>query len=258
MLVNEESPNPEEQAPNRESQSLVRTAKSVQLRPDEGKAIDHRVVSPVLANCFNYSLFSKDQNGVGYSLAITSAHKGEGKTLVASNLAVSMAIAAERETVLVDFNVRHPKLHSVFGTNLSPGLVEALTNPTIYVSVTQVKHLYVLTAGNYGKTLLTNNQSPKGFVTSKTNGTFGPASLATLASFRDVVYSLQRDFDVIIIDMPAILDPEVPALATQHMNGLLLVVDSQKTTREDIANVFHRVGKQQVIGFVLNRVAEYK
>lgn len=251
MPLNEESPNREESQSNRESGWLVRTAKSVLLRPDEGKSIDRKVISPMLCNRFNYSLLSKDPTGIGYALGVSSAHTGEGKTTVAANLAVSMALAGEKETVLVDFNLRQPRLHSVFGTGISPGLAEAIAEPTVYVSVTQVKHLYVLTAGNLGSMLFNNGQLPH----SKTNGAFGAVALAYLANFRDIIYSLQRDFDVIIIDMGPVLDPEFPVLITHHMNGLVLVVDSKKTTREDISNVFQRVTRQRVLGFVLNRVS---
>ncbi len=60
------------------------------------------------------------------TIGITSANRNDGKTLVAANMAVSLASAYKQNTLLVDMNFRHPKLHNVFGTNQCPGIAEAI------------------------------------------------------------------------------------------------------------------------------------
>jgi Mrp family chromosome partitioning ATPase/capsular polysaccharide biosynthesis protein len=61
------------------------------------------------------------------TLAVTSASPQEGKTLVATNLAVSFALAGER-VLLADADLRHPSVHRVFGVPIAPGLVDALAH----------------------------------------------------------------------------------------------------------------------------------
>jgi Mrp family chromosome partitioning ATPase len=61
------------------------------------------------------------------TLAVTSASPQEGKTLVATNLAVSFALAGER-VLLVDSDLRNPRVHRVFGVPIAPGLVDALAH----------------------------------------------------------------------------------------------------------------------------------
>src|SRR6266850_1531003 len=126
---------------------IVRLIKSIVVNPDRGKHVDDRIVKFKYYNSFNYSLISRDHEQLNMTLGVTSARPGEGKTLVASNLAVSLALGSQKKTILVDLNIASPKLHKVFGTLQSPGLAEALTNGSIHISHTAVEHLSVLTTG---------------------------------------------------------------------------------------------------------------
>src|SRR6266850_1614466 len=90
--------------------------------------IDEETVAFEFYNCFNYSLLPKRKHDVRLTMGITSANRGEGKTLVSSNLAVSLTRGYQKKTVLVDLNIQRPRLHEVFGTPLAPGLMDALHN----------------------------------------------------------------------------------------------------------------------------------
>jgi len=68
--------------------------------------------------------------------------------------------------------------------------------------------------------------------------------------------ALKQRFHVIIFDMPAISDPVLPVSLTRHMDGMLFVVDSRTTTKTDIMRTSQRLGKNRILGFVLNRAAE--
>lgn len=252
-----EESSPSDDEPRQASgQALIRTVKSIVVRRDDEAMIDTAVVSPRFFNCFNYALMSRDAENASVIVGITSALPGEGKTLVAANIAVSMALANERATLLVDCNFRRPQVHAVFGTALSPGLAEGLMDPTIVVVPTMVKNLTLLTAGSPGRVGLGHDrQGRRGG--SRTNGHLrGGAGLALPANFRDVIYSLQQNYEQIIIDMPPIFDPILPMSVIQQMHGLLVVVDSTRTTREDTSRVLDRVGHDRVLGFVLNKVPQ--
>lgn len=110
-----------------EEKAVVRLSKPITISRESGKFIDPAVISPKFYNCFNYSLIPKGQVGVNLVVGVTSPGAGDGKTLVAANLAVSLAAANQRETVLVDLCLQNPQIHKIFGTNLGPGLGGALT-----------------------------------------------------------------------------------------------------------------------------------
>jgi Mrp family chromosome partitioning ATPase len=77
--------------------------------------------------------------------------------------------------------------------------------------------------------------------------------LEQLAAFRDVIYSLKQTFEFVIIDMPAIQEPRIPIQLTHQMDGLLVVVDANRTKQIDIERTFTQLSKSQILGFVMNR-----
>ncbi len=250
MMIQDNTTRPEESTDSSRTDSsergnLVRLLKPIVISSERPRHIDDTIVSPQYYNCFNYSLISREKTGVNLTVGITSSNPGEGKTLVASNLAVSLAIANQRETIIVDLNLRSPRIHSIFGTTLSPGLVEAISNRSISVSQTQIKHLYVLSAGNLGGTPFVAGRASRDSV-----------SLEQAAEFRDVIYSLKQEFEFVIVDMPVLHEPRIPMLLTHQMDGLLVVVDARRTRQEDIDKLFLRVNERQILGFVLNRASE--
>jgi len=231
-----------------ERHSLVRVGRPIMFNPDAGRSLDNNYVAPRFYNCFSASLLKNQDTAISFAVGITSANASEGKTLVASNLAVSLAVAQGKDTLLVDFNFKKPRLHTIFGTRLSPGLGEAANEATISVSPTLVKHLYVLSAGAGGSMKLLTETG-----TFKNNGANRSVELDTLPVFRDIMYSLRQEFEFIVIDLPAIHDPAAPLLLTGHMNGLLVVVDTLKTKQRDLDHAMTVLNKSHVTGFVLNR-----
>ena len=119
--------------------SLVRLRKKVLINPyNEEEDIDQSIVSPRFYNNFSYGLLPKDQPEGCLKFGITSAGTGDGKTLVASNLAVSIAIANEKKTLLVDLNIWRPVIHRIFGVYQYPGFLDSLGTPEITVSQTKI------------------------------------------------------------------------------------------------------------------------
>ena len=237
-------------------QSVVRILRPVTFGTEVGKAIDERTVSPLFYNCFNYSLLSRDQKDFNLTIGITSANPKEGKTLVASNLAVSLAISTHRETILVDLNIRSPRIHSVFGTKLTPGLVESLGGDSIQVVPTKIKYLYVLPAGSPVGSPQVAGRMNSGNNADQTSPRSPFLGLEHLAAFRDVIYSLRQTFEFVIIDMPATHEPRIPIQLTHQMDGLIVVVDANRTKHADIERTFGRLDKSRILGFVMNRASD--
>ena len=257
MPVDSDRPRYSEDAdPGHFSEGLVRLKRPIVVNPDGASFIDHKVVASRFYNCFNYSLLSPGNGGINLAVGVTSANTGEGKTLVASNLAVSLAIANQRETVLVDLNLGKPSIHTVFGAPQRPGLVEAFYDGAIHLSKTPIKDLYILGAGGGPDTPLGKERSASIGDASSKNGSSQAVQLEHLAAFRDVIYSLKEQFDFIIVDMPSIHEHAFPVLFTNYLDGILVVVDAGRTKQEDIEHMFRHLNERQVLGFVMNRVGE--
>ena len=71
------------------------------------------------------------------SLLVTSAQQGEGKSTVATNLAISLAQQMEYRVLLIDGDMRHPCIHKVFAIKDSPGLVGYLTGEQNWQALVQ-------------------------------------------------------------------------------------------------------------------------
>ncbi|HLF14998.1 MAG TPA: CpsD/CapB family tyrosine-protein kinase [Bacteroidota bacterium] len=256
-MANEENEVTDSQDPGKKEHRLVRLIKSVVENPVKGNRIDESVVKFRYFNSFNYTALAGSGQDVNLTLGITSANRGEGKTLVACNLAVSLAMGFQKKTILVDLNFAKPRVHDIFGLANGPGLAEAFTNGAIHVSRTSVEHLYVLNSGvvplfhDTGSPTAQASPAPRG------RGRLKPLlGLDQLTAFRDVIYSLEQEFDFVIVDMPSAVSDEIPVLFIGQLNGLLVVVDSGKTRKEDLDNMFQKINPHQVLGFVFNRLDE--
>lgn len=246
----------EAQGPSRKEERLIRLIKNIVENPDKGNRVDERIIKYRYFNSFNFSVLGAAGKNLNLTMGITSAKRGEGKTLVACNLAVSLALGLQKKTVLVDLNFAKPRLHDVFGVENGPGLAEGFTNGSIHVSRTSIEHLFVLSAGVLPlfHDPAASSVNPDGSVM---RGSAKPLlSLDQLSSFRDVIYSLEQEFEFIIVDMPPVGADEIPVLFTNQLNGLLIVVDQGRTRKEDLDSMFQKINEGQVLGFVFNRQGE--
>jgi len=241
-----EAPEESAQAP---SEQLVRLQKPVVIREDAGKQVDGTVVSPLFYDCFNYSLLSGGGQDVNVAVGVVSANPGEGKTLVASNLAVSLTVAFQRKTVLVDMNVREPRLHQIFNVDIGPGLLEAVGDGAIHVAQTAVSDLFLLTAGVANGRLAGGLQHAM----EENSEAIEPSlQLEQVAAFRDVLYSLKEQFSFVIVDMPAVRAHLVPLLFTNQLDGVLFVVHAGRTKQGEIDQAVQLINERRVLGFVYN------
>jgi succinoglycan biosynthesis transport protein ExoP len=181
-------------------------------------------------------LFSSAEEGPR-ALVITSTGPGEGKTTVASNLAIGFAQAGQR-VLLIDADMRRPRVHEVFGRRQEPGLSNVMVgNAKASQSVhkTGVPGLWVMAAGHLPP---------------------NPAELLGSQRFRDFVTSLKEHFDLILIDSPPVMAVTDAVIAAHAANGVVFVVGSEMTSRQAArAAVEHlEQGRVHFVGAILNRV----
>lgn len=232
---------------NTPSASLI--TRSTSFLPSKGKLIlpmvisdrvledyDTKIISRKYTNSFNFSKLAAVSGNLNMSIGITSANRREGKTLVASNMAVSLASAYQRTTILVDLNFKNPQLHKIFNASLGPGVVEAITLKTAHVRPTAVENLYLMTAGESSK--------------------FTPGIQQTLL-LRELLSTLKSAFNTVIVDMSSMLPvSESSVHFINEIDGLITVVDTKHTKKEALKKVFNHIDEKQFVGYIFNRVKE--
>ena len=169
------------------------------------------------------------------SITITSPTPGEGKTTVAANLAASLAESG-RKTLIVDADLRRPRLHEVFEVSNSQGLVDLLVNS--YVDpldfVVQIsKGLWFLPAGV---------------------AACGGPGLLHEAATREILERLQREFDAIVVDAPPVLAVSDARTLSRIVDGTVLVVRAGVTDPDDAidAKTLLEADGAHLLGVVLN------
>jgi len=169
-------------------------------------------------------------------VAVTSAMAGEGKTATASNLAVVLAQLG-RPVLIMDCDLRKPRLHQVFKVSNRLGLVNQLTGTADLDTVivpTEVPNLWVLPSG----------PTPP-----------NPSELLASERLRELLRTLRGRFDYVIVDTPPALAVTDATLVGSLADGVVLTLRSQKVTRDEVRLVRDRLRQAdiKILGAVLNR-----
>jgi non-specific protein-tyrosine kinase len=179
----------------------------------------------------NLSFYSLD-NPIR-SLVVTSPASGEGKSLTAANLAVTMAQSGRR-TILVDCDLRRPTLHSLFELQSEPGLTNMVLEEgsTAPLQQTSVENLWLLSSG------------PK---------PPNPADLLGTRKIDQVIESLLGMAEMLLFDAPPVLAVTDAAVLGGKVDGVLLVIHAGKTRREhaERAKELLEKAKVRVVGTAL-------
>src|SRR5258707_6905631 len=147
-----------------------------------------------------------DQGGAIHAILVTSPGTGEGKSVTAANLVLTMAREYQRPTCIIDANLRSPKLQQLFGLPDGPGLSDVLTGrASLEEALTTIENL--------GVTVL-----PAGTCAQH------PAELLGAAMMRQTLDRLRLQFDRIIVDTPAALARADMGLLTPLVDRIVLVV----------------------------------
>ncbi len=181
-------------------------------------------------------LFSTADEGAR-AVVVTSTGPHEGKTLVSSSLAITLAQAGQR-TVVVDADMRRPRMHEALGRSQEPGLSNVLVAEASLADAlrpTSVKNLTFLGAGHVPP---------------------NPVELLCSPKYLELVAELKRRFDWVIIDAPPVMPVTDAAVVANTAGGVLFVVGSEMTPRQNAMAAVEQLrgANAKFIGAVLNRV----
>jgi capsular exopolysaccharide synthesis family protein len=174
------------------------------------------------------------------TLLVTSSMPAEGKTTTAVNTALSLAQTGAN-VLVIDADMRRPRVHSIFGINNHRGLSTILSND---MSEAEMLNL-IIQHQESGLNLLPSGAIPP-----------NPAELLGSEQMRRLIKTLELTFDQIIIDSPPIGSFTDGVLASTLVDGVLLVVHSGRTSRSvarRTRQILQDVGAK-VFGVVLNNV----
>jgi capsular exopolysaccharide synthesis family protein len=170
------------------------------------------------------------------TIAVTSAMPNEGKTTAALNLALVSSMSLGRRVLLVDCDLRRPKIHAVLGLRPEAGLAEVLTGDAtlerarVKVDGTQLDVLPVRTTPS------------------------NPSELLASDRMRALVEELARSYDQVIFDTPPTLALPDATTVSELTDGIVLVVRANATPRDDVIAALDVLDRRRVLGLVLNDV----
>jgi succinoglycan biosynthesis transport protein ExoP len=170
------------------------------------------------------------------AIAVTSAVAGEGKTATASNIAVVLAQLG-RQVLLVDCDLRKPRLHQVFRVSNRSGLVNQLTataDPESLFLPTEVPNLWLTPSGPIPP---------------------NPSELLSSDRMRDWLRVMRGRFDFVVLDTPPALAVTDATIIGLLADGVVLTLRSGKVTREEARLCRDRLRQSgiKILGAVLNR-----
>ena len=174
-------------------------------------------------------------------LGVTSPGHGEGKTLTAVNLAVSLAMETSQTVLLVDADLRSPSVHEVFGLEDCPGLADYLLDDQ------PVEDLLVH-PGIGSFVLLPAGRA----ISNSTEILTSPKMLALVEEFKH-----RYPARIVIFDLPPLLHTADVLAFSPYTDALLFVVEEGKTTAEQLQRALSLVkNSRPVLGTVLNKAGQ--
>ena len=165
--------------------------------------------------------------------AITSYSKGEGKSTVSANLAISFS-KMEKKVLLVDCDLRRPNIHNIFKIENTVGLSNIIGKMTDFE---ETIHRDVLT----NLDIITSGTIPP-----------NPSELLCSARFVNLVKKLYEEYDYIIFDTPPVGVVSDALLLKDLVAGFVVVIRESSTTHGDIQNLLEsaKLADSKLLGFI--------
>jgi len=172
------------------------------------------------------------------SLLITSAILGEGKSTISARIATSSARNRKNPTLLIDFDLRRPRIHQVFNLEKERGVADILSNRLSFESCiknSRVPNLKILTSGvlRYSPMEVFNAEKAKRFF-----------------------HEAHKYFDFIIVDSPPIIPVSDPIILGKVVNYVVLVVKAGATSKRIIKRALEMMQSVEVnvCGIIINNM----
>jgi succinoglycan biosynthesis transport protein ExoP len=182
------------------------------------------------------SLMLSTSGGPPRTLLVASPNPQEGKTTLSLNLASAMAMDKSCKVLIIDCDLRKPRIHQVLQESHQPGLSNFLTGSASLAEVirpTPIPNLFFIPAGPIPP---------------------NPVQLLVSQAFKDLLANLRKDYHHIVFDVPPIIGFADGRVISQLVDGTLLVVRNHHTSRDAAKLAINLLNQAQanILGVVLN------
>ncbi|MFC1888629.1 CpsD/CapB family tyrosine-protein kinase [Thermodesulfobacteriota bacterium] len=167
-------------------------------------------------------------------VAITSTSKGEGKTLTAVNLALVMARDTNKRVLLVDLDLRHPKVADSIGIKTPRGLVKVIENKISLVDG-------FIKLKNEGLFILPAGEVPS-----------NPIQFLAEEKLAPIMMKLKKWFDFVIVDTPPIMPIPDYDFINRQVDSFIMVVRWGCTQKDHVLSALDSCGRDRILGIVFN------
>lgn len=174
------------------------------------------------------------------TLAITSASAGAGKTTTAVNLSMALAREVHRTVLLVDLDLRNPSVHKFFGFKPKVGILDYLLDGVPINEILihpNIEHLVVLPGNRTAQNSSELLASPR---------------MVELADELKKRYASR----IVVFDMPPLLSTDDTLAFSPYVDCVLLVLEDNRTTKDELAVATELLANSNLLGTVLNRSKE--
>jgi polysaccharide biosynthesis transport protein len=182
------------------------------------------------------ALYFSTKDEFHQAIQVTSPEPGDGKTTLASNLAIAIAQSGKR-VLLIDADMRRPRIDKLFSIPNAEGLSTILDGKTLLengvVAIDDIPNLYILTSGP-----------------APTN----PSEQLTGERFAELLEECKEQFDVVLVDTPPLLPVTDAAVVAPRVDGVILALKLAKNARIQAVRAMEILGNLncKVLGVVVN------
>jgi capsular exopolysaccharide synthesis family protein len=174
------------------------------------------------------------------SFLVTSSVRGEGKSTIISNLAVTIAQFPQTKVLVVDADLRRPRMHDVFGVAIGDGLIDCLghgVDPVRVIKKTRLPNLDVITTG--GKT-------------------DEPSKLFESEMLAEFFAKMRFYYDIVLVDSAPVLAVSDTLFLSREIEGVLFVVLAGVTPSQVVRRAKESLvdARANLIGVVVNNVSQ--
>ena len=172
-------------------------------------------------------------------ITITSSINGEGKTITAINLAISMANDLNKKSILlVDADLRRSRVSRYLGVNAESGLADLIANG---INIDEV----LINIGIENLTILTAGKIPH-----------NPAEILGSAKMRNLIATLRAKYDYVILDSPPIIPVTDAGLIGAQTDGIIMVIQANRTQKGVVKHSRSLLAQVQakILGYALTNI----
>lgn len=221
-------------APGPADLSAIREIEGVQLDPVLVAGLAPQAAAAEEYRALRTRIAQAENGRTIQTIAITSPGKGDGKSVNAANLALTMAQEFQRRVLLMDADLRRPRAHELLGLTEGAGLADVLMGAVdLNEAIVSLKEhrLAVLPAG-----------IPPSH----------PAELLSSSAMRRLMDTLRQRFDRIVIDLPPVAPLADVHILAPLLDGVVLIVRAGVTPKPAIERALSGFDRAKVLGLVLN------